>query len=415
MKYLFLDTNVFLHYNSFEDIPWKELINDDFTIVITPIVQQELDKHKDQSREKIQKRARKMSSQLFDYLMGKKECRVPIARCKEPVPTEAERQLIDLSVNDNRIILAALHSGYNIEDIILVTGDKNNIFRAIDNKLHHLLLDDRFRLKPEKTEEEKRIEELEKQLKDATEKLPNPTIQFIDGSTKMVLNRYSAEDVDAIVEEKMATFEKDVPEIVFEETEEGTVPDIRRTMMVLQGTWAPNYNEERREYLEEEKAYQRLVIERDCLDKRFAKISFRLRNDGTAPTGEEKVFIKIPEHVKVYTWRESRERNQYVKPLKPGGGLAALPRETRRSLLNAVNPYTGPDNYIWMWNPQKPIDHEGLFKLSPTSVLQHLSTELGFEFFIDLQFEQSFEIQWILLDEYLPDYVGGFLSVQIND
>lgn len=415
MKYLFLDTNVFLHYNSFEDIPWKELVSDDFTIVITPVVQQELDKHKDQSREKIQKRARKMSSLLFDYLIGNKECKVPIVRCKEPVPTEEDKLIMDLSINDNRIILSALKSGYDVRDIVLVTGDRNNIFRAIDHNLGHLFLDEKYKLKPEKTESEKRIEELERQLKDATEKVPNPKIQFEDESTSISFCRYVEEDVDAIVNERMASVEIEVPEIKIDKEEEGSVPDLKRTIMALQGTWSPHYNEERQEYLEEERAYQNLVVKRDCLDNRFARVSLRLKNDGNSPTGEEKVFIKIPEQVKVYTKRKSRERYQYVKPLKPGGGMAALPRETRRSLLNATIPYTGPDNYIWMWNPDNPIEHSGYFELSPESVMQKLSVDLGFEFYIDLQFEQSFDIQWVLIDEYLPDYVGGILSIKICD
>lgn len=415
MKYLFLDTNVFLHYNSFEDIPWKELVSDDFTIVITPVVQQELDKHKDQSREKIQKRARKVSSLLFDYLIGNKECRVPIVRCKEPVPTEEDRINMDLSVNDNRIILAALKSGYNLDEVVFVTGDRTNIFRAIDHNLGHLFLDEKYKLKSEKTETEKRVEELEKELKDVKERVPNPKIQFEDGCTTILFNRYAAEDVNAIVEERMLAVEKEVPEIHFEESGEGTLPDLKRTIMALQGTWYPHYNEERQEYLNEERAYQILAVKRDCLDNRFARISLRLKNEGNSPTGEEKVFIKIPDQVKIFTKRKSRERFQYVKPLKPGGGLVALPRETRRTLLDAAIPYTGPDNYIWMWNPDKPIDHSGYFELSPESVMQKLSKDLGFEFYIDLQFEQSFDIQWVLLDEYLPDYVGGILSVIIND
>ena len=415
MKYLFLDTNVFLHYNSFEVIPWKELVSDDFTIVIAPVVQQELDKHKDQSREKIQARAREVSSMLFDYLMGNKECRIPIVRCKEPVPTEADRLNMDLTINDNRIILAALKSGYNVDDIVFVTGDRNNIFRAIDNHIGYLFLDDKYRLKPEKTETEKRIEELERQLKDAKDRVPKPKIQFEDGSTTVSFNRYTAEDVDAIIEEKMTVAEIDIPEIKIEPETEGSVPDIKRIVLALQGTWSPQYNEERQEYLEEEREYQKLAIKRDCLDNRFARISLRLENEGNSPTGEEKVFIKIPERVKIYTKKNSRERYQYVKPLKPEGEMAMLPRETRRCLLEAAIPYSSQDNYIWMWNPEKPIEHEGYFEISPESVMQKLSIDLGLEFYIDLQVENSFDIEWILLDEYLPDYVGGILSVKIND
>ena len=47
MKYLFLDTNIYLHYQDFEQIQWKEVIDttDDFTIVVVLTVQEEIDKH----------------------------------------------------------------------------------------------------------------------------------------------------------------------------------------------------------------------------------------------------------------------------------------------------------------------------------------------------------------------------------
>ena len=60
MKYLFLDTNIYLHYLDIEQIKWKDIIEDsDFTIVVPRVVLREIDKHKDQSRGKIQKRAKK--------------------------------------------------------------------------------------------------------------------------------------------------------------------------------------------------------------------------------------------------------------------------------------------------------------------------------------------------------------------
>ena len=54
MKYLFLDTNIFLHFVDFEQIPWADLIGDsEITIVVSDIVAQEIDKHKDTARGKI--------------------------------------------------------------------------------------------------------------------------------------------------------------------------------------------------------------------------------------------------------------------------------------------------------------------------------------------------------------------------
>lgn len=74
MKYLFLDTNIFLHFVDFEQIPWADLIGDsEITIVVSDIVAQEIDKHKDTAREKIQKRAKKISSKLAEVFLEDKK------------------------------------------------------------------------------------------------------------------------------------------------------------------------------------------------------------------------------------------------------------------------------------------------------------------------------------------------------
>jgi len=40
MNYIFLDTNVFIHFKDFDQIDWKNVINsdEDFLITIVPIV-----------------------------------------------------------------------------------------------------------------------------------------------------------------------------------------------------------------------------------------------------------------------------------------------------------------------------------------------------------------------------------------
>ena len=62
MKYLFLDTNIFLHFINFEQIPWGNLVDDtEFKIIVSDIVAGEIDKHKDGARGKIQKKADRKS------------------------------------------------------------------------------------------------------------------------------------------------------------------------------------------------------------------------------------------------------------------------------------------------------------------------------------------------------------------
>ena len=54
MKYLFLDTNIFLHFQNLEQIPWGTLADDtEFKILVSDIVVGEIDKHKDGARGKI--------------------------------------------------------------------------------------------------------------------------------------------------------------------------------------------------------------------------------------------------------------------------------------------------------------------------------------------------------------------------
>lgn len=45
MKYLFLDTNILIHYQCFEDIPWNSVLEtaDDITVVICETVVAEID------------------------------------------------------------------------------------------------------------------------------------------------------------------------------------------------------------------------------------------------------------------------------------------------------------------------------------------------------------------------------------
>lgn len=60
-----LDTNILLHYKSFEEISWEEeLGSKDNTVILDAIVLEEIDKKKDQEKEKVQKRAKQVSSRI---------------------------------------------------------------------------------------------------------------------------------------------------------------------------------------------------------------------------------------------------------------------------------------------------------------------------------------------------------------
>jgi predicted ribonuclease YlaK len=74
---IFVDTNIFLHYQPIEDIPWKDVVDaEEAVICIAPIVIEELDDKKDSHRlSKIRERARK-ALQLIENSVGRDDFQV---------------------------------------------------------------------------------------------------------------------------------------------------------------------------------------------------------------------------------------------------------------------------------------------------------------------------------------------------
>ena len=72
MKYLFLDTNIYLHYQDFQQIPWNEVlgIDEECTVVVVPKVHAELDEKKDSA-----------STRLYNILMQNEATKIPVVRC----------------------------------------------------------------------------------------------------------------------------------------------------------------------------------------------------------------------------------------------------------------------------------------------------------------------------------------------
>lgn len=70
MKYLLLDTNVYLHYIDFEQVDWAAIVGDkEYAILVPFIVIKEIDKYKDGPKNKIKTRARAVSSKFGSYFL----------------------------------------------------------------------------------------------------------------------------------------------------------------------------------------------------------------------------------------------------------------------------------------------------------------------------------------------------------
>lgn len=126
--FLIVDTNVLLHCQPIDQIPWPTLATaSDVVIVLTTTVQRELDAKKNGSSEKLKKRARRVLTAIDDWFpRGKTGEDVRIAegvmlrlQHREPAPVPA----LDYNVHDDRIVGSALELRSDGDTVIVFTGD----------------------------------------------------------------------------------------------------------------------------------------------------------------------------------------------------------------------------------------------------------------------------------------------------
>ena len=413
MKYLFLDTNIFLHFKDFEDISWGSLsgVNDDFCICIAPTVLDELDDQKDSGRGKIQKRAKKYSSKLFDILMKSKTSKCKIIQIQEYTPTDNDARKLDIHKKDNLILLSALHSGYNISDIIIISADKHILLKAHGLNLGYLQMPEEYQLHEEdianKVDEKKEIGS----LANTQQFFPKLKITFPEEQSTLAISRPPIVDEKARLNDAIDTIKLEVPQKQYVEPT-NTLDFLARIATLPFNTKesVERYNQDREEYLKEEYAYNHLRIQKETLDKRFRKLTFEVVNAGEAPSGDMAIVIEIPERVKLYTTKDSLECFDCTSPLKPSSNLM-LPRETLRAMTSFQQGY-GKTNF-WLWNPNKPIKKHK-YVLEPESLMHNFKRELGLSLYIDTLKESSFSIKWSAQASNAPTIDEGEIMVNID-
>ena len=196
MKYLVLDTNVYLHYKDFEQVDWKTLLGDDVTICVPLVVLSEIDKHKDQSRGKIQKRAKKLSSRFSELFLQGEAAQIAVEEMDNPPSTAFDDTRFHKDINDDWIILSALHASHDSSSTVIVSGDNGILLKAKHFGLGFYKMPDDLLLSEELSEEEKEIKKLKEQLAKHEARLPKPKVQFKNQTDRLVLDKPAFVEID---------------------------------------------------------------------------------------------------------------------------------------------------------------------------------------------------------------------------
>lgn len=392
-----LDSNIFLHYKCFEDIPWQEELGcGDITIVLTAMVIEEIDDKKDNEKGKIQKRAKTVSSRIAEILLDGATGKFPILYLENAYATEDEKRQYHLDRNDNQILYDVAMSGLDKDDVTIISSDNAMLIRAKQQGFKIHKLDDKYLLKEELSKEEKEAQAAIKELERMKNRMPEPTLIFENGENNMKIKRALVLNREAEVEKRVEELRHKWPEKTIEGEQYSVLGN---TFSNASPEMIVHYNASRRKYIEDLEKKIRLEVERDDLQLRMKKISVAVYNGGNASTGKMNVFVELPESIEFYS-KGCKKEVEYEEPTTPN----FYPRLTRTpSLFGEYKPK------IEMWDLESSLDVVEITK--KVEPLNHILQQGLFTLYVDSATCPNFKLKWMLVDAALPDPVEGELNV----
>lgn len=409
MKYLFLDTNIYLHYKDFEQIDWKSLLedSDDFTVIVPQKIIREIDKQKDQGKDKIKDRAKKISSKFAKLFLDEKSCQVKIQKCNDPSEHDFDGKIFDHLIDDDWILLSAIHSGFDMSDIIMVSADNNLLIKAKENNLKYLKLPEEYKLQEELSGNEKEIKSLKAELGKYKNRSSKPSITFLNGQDRLEFVKPTEIKLDDELFKYVNQLKKDNPHKEYKEVDYSSVFGLWE--IGIDTERINEYNKKLDDYFEACKDYESFRKLNDILEERFKEISFEIHNDGTDQTGDMNIYIKFPEIIKLYN-RTSKKSRKARFPIKP---LLQLDRMYLDINIDDVLPQRTTQI---CWDLEKTLD-EKIFnfqepKLNHCGLFREL--EIDDSLYIDINTCGNFEIEWIIVDSKLSNPITGKLHIVVK-
>lgn len=436
MIYLFLDTNILMHYKDFEQINWSEIFNEDVSIILTPIVIREIDSIKDSgANAKKKKKAKALSSKIADYLLNDKKGKYIIDTCDDATEEQFESKRFNTHTNDDWLLLsAARFKNEKSENIVIVAADNYVLVKAKQLGLLYYKLPDEYLLREEPSEEEKEITILKKELERYNNRQSEPQITFEDNTNRILITRPLILDVEKIIEEEIRKEKLEYPYYPTNDAESlppGNGPieiDLSwvNNLSLISSIYQPskeridNYNSDLDEYFKEYAEYIRLVKEYEVLSSYLYKLNIKISNDGTSPTGKLNVFLEFPSNIVLYN--KNNIKKEYLNPpIKPSKNVntSSLSRSNTKLIESMGHVQIGirgaedtrQRNPYWDLSKRANSSYE--FNYDDLNHKIEFPIDLN-DLRFDLRNTSNFKIQYTIIDASLIDPIEGELHVIIN-
>lgn len=312
MTYLFIDTNVFLHFAFFDEIPWSKIVGDQCRLLVAPVVLDELDKHKRNHHAKIASRAKNVLSKMHQVHGGSYQYPMEIL-LKRPSQQTLEQFHLDSREQDD-LLLATIKEYIKVNEgqkVLLVSYDTGPLLRASSLSISTLKMEEEYQLPREKSEEQKEIESLRKEL--VALKNAQPKLMLTFEGKQLLFERTIdrlPESEEQQTDKEMKSKVDSIPPLVYsdpknvqEQLEKIQDPLQRAALQMAHLTelgaltkeQIDQYNNELKEYKEEFDKY----LERKAFMKEIRAysipIKLELHNTGTAPATDIDLWLHFPD------------------------------------------------------------------------------------------------------------------------
>lgn len=446
-KIVFLDTNVYLHYQLFDQIKWPEIIGaEKITIVVPPVVIRELNKHKDlNSRPRIKKRAGKVLRKLFELFDSDPKTSLDDnieiwLEDREPLINFAAHQL-NPDIQDDILIGNIIMYQNEMPDaeIVLVTSDMGLtlVAKARRQELDIIRLPDSLKIPEEPDPSQQRIKQLEEELRKMKLRLPQLLLTFNDGSNraKFAISPPARPTSDELKKE-LEKIRNRYPKMEAQPNPPRNKDDYGTTMadiaaaIAIQGMNSPSseditkYNEKLDKFYEAYAKYLENSKWYNEFRQRTIKMTFWLVNNGTAPAEDIDVFMHFPDGFRLFD--EENFPNSPIPPKAPSKPKSRLDAfgSIRSSLIapsyipsltsHDIGGLALPPPNMSSLNIRRTNSYEVSFDVQRLKHNMQEQADTLYVVFDSFEDAKNFKIDYEILCADVPDKITGALQVIVE-
>lgn len=296
MKYIFLDTNIFLHFQYYDEIAWENVIgNTQYTIVVAAIVIDELDTKKNTSSKKTAKRAKTILSKFDKIIDGEvKNSNIKLLSERPDEHIFIENNL-SKSHQDNHLLASILN--FKIEpgdEKILITNDTGARLRAKNLNIQCLKMPENYMLAEELDESETKIRNLQTENEKLKNNFPKVSLSFKDSKNLLVHTVIELEKAEFMRKETQINrrdypfYKKKADLSKFEQIALSPLTRVSDESVEAYNIKLQRYYNQYDEYLEE--LYKHNIYLTSCLE-----IELILNNVGTSPAEDIDIHLHFPD------------------------------------------------------------------------------------------------------------------------